>query len=156
MTANTSLFTFSALPVESGREGLPSLGQNKRSRCDDVLGDKLQATQTTAVELDSPLPGPPIVDSYATRLLNPLSQYGKAVVEDFEMTDEDYQIKLGSVAPNCCFSQRVKDKLELEWRCAVIIKLMGKPNSSNTFTFMFNSLKTEVETPRPLATYRPS
>lgn len=95
MTANTSLFTFSALPGESGREELPSLGQNKRSRCDDVLGDKLQATQTTAVELDSPLPGPPIVDSYASRLLNPLSQYGKAAVEDFEMTDEDYQIKPG-------------------------------------------------------------
>ncbi|KAK9938790.1 hypothetical protein M0R45_015510 [Rubus argutus] len=141
MMANTSLFTFFALPVESGREELPSLGQNKRSRCDDVLGDKLQATQTTVVELDSPLPGPPIVDSYATQLLNPLSQYGKVAVEDFEMTDEDYQIKPGSVAPNCCFSQRVKDKLELEWRCAVIIKLMGKPNSSNTFTFMFNSLK---------------
>ncbi|KAK9938789.1 hypothetical protein M0R45_015510 [Rubus argutus] len=125
MMANTSLFTFFALPVESGREELPSLGQNKRSRCDDVLGDKLQATQTTVVELDSPLPGPPIVDSYATQLLNPLSQYGKVAVEDFEMTDEDYQIKPGSVAPNCCFSQRVKDKLELEWRCAVIIKLMA-------------------------------
>ncbi|XP_024163697.1 uncharacterized protein LOC112170583 [Rosa chinensis] len=36
---------------------------------------------------------------------------------------------------------RFRNKLDYEWRCAVIVKLMGKPNSTNTFDFMLRGLR---------------
>lgn len=51
------------------------------------------------------------------------------------------QVSDGKLGPNICFSYRVNDTLDLEWRCAVIVKLMGKPNSTNAWKFMLDSLK---------------
>lgn len=100
------------------------------------------AAQITNTESADPLPGPPLgSNSYASRLLNPLSHYGTAAVEDFEITEDDYSINPGTIAQNICFSQRVKNKLDIEWRCAVIVKLMGKPNAINAYTFMHSGLK---------------
>ena len=96
----------------------------------------------TASESDPSIPNPhPKPASYASRLMSPLGLTSCATVDEFVMTDEDVQIRGGTLGPNVCFSQRVKDKLELEWRCAVIVKLIGKPNSTNAWKFMVDSLK---------------
>lgn len=99
------------------------------------------ASQVTSSEPESPsLHGPDAPPSYASRLLNPLSNYRNAAVENFEWTDDDALYSQGKSGPNVRFSQRVKDKLALEWRCAVVVKLMGKPNTQNAYKFMFDSL----------------
>lgn len=116
--------------------------QHKRVRTDDVLGDKLKAVQVTESEPDCPIIcGANGNQSYASMLLNPLHQYRNAPIENFEFADEDCVHSMGKTGPNTCFSQRLHDKLDLEWRCAVIIKLMGKPNSSNALKFMADSLR---------------
>lgn len=116
--------------------------QHKRVRTDDVLGDKLKAVQVTESEPDCPIIcGANGNQSYASMLLNPLHHYRNAPIENFEFADEDCVHSMGNTGPNTCFSQRLHDKLDLEWRCAVIIKLMGKPNSSNALKFMADSLR---------------
>lgn len=35
----------------------------------------------------------------------------------------------------------MNSRLDFEWRCAVVVKLMGKPNSSNSFDFMLKGLR---------------
>ncbi|KAK9911970.1 hypothetical protein M0R45_035847 [Rubus argutus] len=93
VTVTSTEFTFSALPPGSGGEAIASPNQNKRSRADDLLCNKTMAAQITNTESADPLPGPPLgSNSYASRLLNPLSHYGTASVEDFEITEEDYSI----------------------------------------------------------------
>lgn len=140
--ASTTDFTFSALPLGRGGEDLAPPNQNKRSRANDLLFNKTMAAQITDAESADPIRTPPFgSDSYVALLLNPLSHYGKAVVEDFEITEEDYTIAPGNIGQNICFSQWIKNKLDIEWRCAVIVKLMGKPNVNNAYTFMYSGLK---------------
>lgn len=142
MTKTPPIFSFSALPTGSGGEFSTPPSYNKRTRTDDLLCDKLKASQVTSSELESPslhgLGAPP---SYASRLLNLLSNYRNAAVENFEWMDDDVVYTQGKSGPKVCFSQRVNDKLALEWRCAVVVKLMGKPNTQNAYKFMFDSLK---------------
>lgn len=82
--------------------------------------------------------------SYASTLLQGLSSLNlnnSAMLGDFVLGDEDYQITPGKRGPSICFSQRVKDMLNLDWDCAAIVKLMGKPNSENAYNFMYSGLK---------------
>lgn len=75
--------------------------------------------------------------SYASMLLN---HYGSAAIDDSEFTDEDWSYSDGKMGPFVCFSERVNDKIDLVRRCAMIIKLVGKPNSTNALKFMSDSL----------------
>lgn len=142
MTATAPSFTFAALPMGGGGGDIASPSQHKRPRSDDVLDDKLKAVQVTSTESDSTtLNATPNPVSYASMLLNPMSNYGKAAIEDVVFSDEDCSYSGDNPVPSVYFSERLKDKLHLEWRCAVIIKLIGKPNSSNALKFMSDSLK---------------
>lgn len=142
MTETSPVFTFAALPMGGGGDDPVTPSQHKRVRTDDNLCDKLEAIQVTSSE-----PASPILNSvspsmsYASMLLNPMSNYGSAATDDFDTTDEDCTYDIGNEVPSVCFSSRLKDKLNLKWRCAVIIKLVGKPNSSNALKFMSDSLK---------------
>ncbi|KAK9951004.1 hypothetical protein M0R45_006466 [Rubus argutus] len=114
----------------------------KRGHTDDMLCDKLKAVQATASESDSPsLYTGSSSKSYASMLLNPLSHYGNAATDDFDSTEDDCSYSTGKIGHKVRFSERVYDKINLEWRCAVIIKLVGKPNSTNAFKFMSDSLR---------------
>ncbi|KAK9905280.1 hypothetical protein M0R45_000332 [Rubus argutus] len=125
MTETNPGFTFSAIPNGSGGEDLASPLQHKRSRTDDVLCDKLKVVQVTETEPDSPCLGTaskPL--SYASMLLNPLNHYGSAAIDDADFNDEDCSYLNGQSAHGVDFSAHLLDKLDLDWRCAVIIKLV--------------------------------
>lgn len=140
--ATLPAFSFSALPMGDGGEERSPSSQYKRFRSDDLLCDKLKAGQVTSSETESPLLNSNASStSYASMLLNPMSNYGKAAIDDIEFSDEDCTYSDGDSVPSVLFSERLKDKLNLDWRCAVIIKLVGKPNSSNALKFMADSLK---------------
>lgn len=79
--------------------------------------------------------------SYASTLLNPLSHYGNAIIDESEFTEDDCSYTIGKIGPKVRFSGRVHDKINLEWYCVVIIKLVGKPYSTNAIKFMSDSLK---------------
>lgn len=135
------IFAFSALPHGKGGEDLASPLQYKRGQTNDNLCDKLKAVQVTPSKSESPLLSnlsTPM--SYASMLLNPLSHYGSASTDDSEFTEEDCFYSTGKMGPKLCFSDRVKDKIDLEWRCAIIIKLIGKTNTTNELKFMSDSL----------------
>lgn len=136
-------FTFSALPMGSGGEDFTSPTQHKRVRTDDFPQDKLQASLMTDTERISPKPlgAPNNQTSYASMVLNPLNHYSGPAIEEIEFADEDCVYSKGKLGTNVCFSERVYNKLDLGWRCAVIIKLMGKPNSNNAIKFMADSLR---------------
>lgn len=86
----------------------------KRGRTEDVLKDKITAAMVTGSETEPPdLSSFSTPSSYASKLLNPLNQYRKAVVEDFVMNDDDYQYYESAQGPNIRFSQRVADKIDL-------------------------------------------
>ncbi|XP_061993911.1 uncharacterized protein LOC133711841 [Rosa rugosa] len=78
--------------------------------------------------------------SYANSLMQPLGRLSTAMMEDFVLGEDDYKITEGKLGPNISFSQRVEDKLDLDWSCAVIIKLMGRPNTENAYDFMKKAL----------------
>jgi hypothetical protein len=42
---------------------------------------------------------------------------------DFLLDDDGYQITSGKCGLNICFSQKVEDKLNLDWNCAPIMNL---------------------------------
>ncbi|KAK9912767.1 hypothetical protein M0R45_036611 [Rubus argutus] len=126
MTETNPGFTFSAIPNGSGGEDLASPLQHKRSRTDDVLCDKVKAVQVTETEPDSPCLGTASKSlSYASMLLNPLNHYGSAAIDDADFNDEDCSYLNGQSAHGVDFSTRLLDKLDLDWRCAVIIKLVA-------------------------------
>lgn len=142
MTETNPVFTFSTLPNGSGEEDPASPIQHKRSCADDVLYDKLKVVQVTEAEPNSPCLGnasKPL--SYALMLLNPLNHYGSTAIDDADFNDEDCSYLNGQLAPSVDFSSHLLDKLDLDWRCALIIKLVGKPNSTNALKFMSDSLK---------------
>ncbi|KAK9950729.1 hypothetical protein M0R45_006201 [Rubus argutus] len=97
ISGDGELYRFHLLPPRRGGEDLTPPNQNKRSRVNDLLFNKNMAAQITDAESADLIPSPPLEsDNYAARLLNPLSHYGKAVLEDFEITKEDYTIAPGS------------------------------------------------------------
>ncbi|XP_024190474.1 uncharacterized protein LOC112194471 [Rosa chinensis] len=63
------------------------------------------------------------------------------MTEDFKFTNEDCIYTQGKHGQNVSFSEKVHNKLDFDWRCAVVVKLMGKPNSTNTFDFMLKGLR---------------
>ncbi|XP_062028817.1 uncharacterized protein LOC133744790 [Rosa rugosa] len=63
------------------------------------------------------------------------------MTEDFEFNDDDCTYSQGKHGQNVSFSEKVHNKLDFEWRCVVVVKLMGKPNSTNTFDFMLRGLR---------------
>ena len=79
--------------------------------------------------------------SYASMLQNTTDRFSKAMVDDFEICDEDCFYSPGKHGLNVSFSEKVHNKLDLDWRYAVVVKLMGKPNSTNTFDFMLRGLR---------------
>lgn len=94
MTATAPSFTFAALPMGAGGGDIASPSQHKRLRSDDVLDDKLKAVQVTSAESDSTtLNATPNSVSYASMLLNPMSNYGKAAIEDVVFSDEDCSLE---------------------------------------------------------------
>jgi hypothetical protein len=78
--------------------------------------------------------------SYASTLLNPVRSFLSHPVENLSIGAEDYTITDGKHGPNLCFSELVDAKLDLEWSCSVIVKLMGRPNSENAYKFMWDGL----------------
>ncbi|KAK9903704.1 hypothetical protein M0R45_001031 [Rubus argutus] len=77
--------------------------QHKRLRSDDVLCDKLKAVQVTSAESDATIPNTtPNSVSYASMLLNPMSNYGNAAIDDVEFSDEDCTYSGNSSVPTAC------------------------------------------------------
>ncbi|XP_024195606.1 uncharacterized protein LOC112198713 [Rosa chinensis] len=79
--------------------------------------------------------------TYASTLKNPVDRYRKTMTEEFDFNDEDCTYSQGKHGQNVSFSEKVHNKLDFDWRCAVVVKLMGKPNSTNTFDFMLRGLR---------------
>lgn len=93
VTTASPIFAFSALPSGSGGEESCSY---KPTRTNDLLCDKVQASQVTSSELDYVLPKPiSATDSYVSRLMSPLSQLGVDSVGDFEVTKDDFTVSEG-------------------------------------------------------------
>lgn len=74
----------------------------------------------------SPTPVTPL--SQANTVKNLMNRFWQTMVEKFVMTGDDYSISDGKHGTNISFSQKVHKNLEFDWRCAVNVKLMGKPN----------------------------
>ena len=55
----------------------------------------------------------------------------------------------GVMGPKFQFSNKVDEKLNFEWNTAVIVKLMGRPNTANAQQFMFDSLNRKWVTKGP-------
>ncbi|XP_062021050.1 uncharacterized protein LOC133737531 [Rosa rugosa] len=107
--------------------------------CDEI--GKVQFESKETAPMDSPESvtlKPPL--SYAASVLSPISRFSTAMMEDFVLGEDDYTITDGKLGPNIRFSQRVEDKLDLDWNCAVIVKLMGRPNTENAYDFMKRAL----------------
>lgn len=124
----TATFTSSALPppVSGGDEGI-SWVQRKRIRDGNDLSSEM--AEMRMEDLDSRKQPSPT-------LKNPIDQ-----LEDLEMTDEDCAFTAGKHGLNVSFSKKVHNKLDYDWRCAVVVKLIGKPNSVNAFDFMLGGLR---------------
>lgn len=104
-----------------------------------------------SMDSGNPLPNP-IPISYAATLLQPIGARdfnSEAMLGDFVLEDEDFQVSDGSRGPSFCFSSKVEEKLNSEWNCAVIVKLMGKPNVENAYKFMFDALNRKWVTKGP-------
>lgn len=129
-------FTFSALPMGSGDEESQIPSQRKRIRHGDELSADLQIVQMDAGE--TPSPNSRTVTSglsYASTLMGPANQSHHAATKDLVLEAEDCQFSQGKRGPKISFSQKVHDKLNFNWKSAVIVKLMGKPYSTNAFQF---------------------
>lgn len=80
---------------------------------------------------------------YAATLIQPIgarSFNSDVMLGDFVLEDEDVEILKGPHGPEMSLSHEVEEKLNFEWNCVVIVKLMGKPNSKNAYKFMFDGL----------------
>lgn len=137
----TPIFTFSG-----GENGSATRKRLCSSRLGDGSGNDLQEIPTPEPMLGLPQVSPDLSNivlprSYASSLLNPLNQFQQTMTKEFTLGDEDFTVSKGTCGPKICFSQRVEDKLDFDWQCAMIIKLMGKPNTANAFKFMFDGLK---------------
>lgn len=85
---------------------------------------------------------PPVTPmSYASTLKNLMDRFRQTMMDDFELTNSDFLFWDGKHGPDITFSKKVHDKLDYDWRCVVIVKLMGKPNSANAFNFMLGGLR---------------
>nr|XP_011459910.1 PREDICTED: uncharacterized protein LOC105350161 [Fragaria vesca subsp. vesca] len=84
--------------------------------------------------------------SYASMLKNPVNRFAATMSEDFEFSESDCTYSRGKHGLNVSFSEKVHNKLDFGWRCSVIIKLMGKPNSTNTFDFILKGLRRKWQT----------
>lgn len=90
--------------------------------------------------------------SYAATLIQPLgarSLNSEVMLGDFVLEDDDVQVSECPRGPDIRFSQKVEAKLNFEWNCTVIVKLMGKPNSENAYKFMFEGLNRKWVTKGP-------
>lgn len=139
--------------MESGGEISPSC-LHKRARVEDAEIPTIQKLQFGSMDSEVPA-NPPLAPkpaSYASTLLKPLGTRilnSEIMIDDFALDEEDVQISTCDHGPNIDFSQKVEDKLDCEWNCAVIVKLMGKPNSENAFKFMLDSLNRKWTTKGP-------
>nr|XP_011470766.1 PREDICTED: uncharacterized protein LOC105353385 isoform X1 [Fragaria vesca subsp. vesca]XP_011470767.1 PREDICTED: uncharacterized protein LOC105353385 isoform X1 [Fragaria vesca subsp. vesca] len=79
--------------------------------------------------------------NYASTLKNPVDRYRQTMTEEFDFTDDDCIYSSVKHGQNVSFSSKVHNKLDFDWRCAVIVKLMGRPNSTNSFEFMLRGLR---------------
>lgn len=146
MATESPNFQFSALPMGSGRDDSAFPLLHKRVRFEDATTPEPQKFQTDLMEsapsvTQSPTSSPA---SYASTLLQPLGAQNLnsvAMLGDFVLEDDDFHIYSGTRGRNIDFSHKVEDKLNLEWGCAAIIKLMGRPHSDNAFKFMLAGLK---------------
>lgn len=153
-TTASSIFCFSATPNGSGGEACPSLGPHKRSRpetSETLVNSKTQLDSNVVMDSDNSCePTKPV--SYAATLIQPLgarSLNSEVMLGDFVLEDADVQVSEGPGGPDIRFSQKVEAKLNFEWNCAVIVKLMGKPNSENAYKFMFDGLNRKWVTKGP-------
>lgn len=90
--------------------------------------------------------------SYAATLLQPFGAQdfnSEIMLGDFVLEEEDFQVSEDSRGPSFCFSSKVEEKLYSKWNCVVIVKLMGKPNIDNAYTFMFDALNRKWMTKGP-------
>lgn len=136
------IFNFSALPPRSGGDEANSLFQLKRSRNGSELSSDLAALRME--DLDSRLHSnsPPVTPmSYASTLKNSVDRFRQTMTEEFDFTEDDYSYKNGKHGADIFFSEKVHSKLDYDWRCAVIVKLIGKPNATNAFNFMLGGLR---------------
>lgn len=141
----SSIFCFSATP---------SLGPHKRSgveTSETLVNSKTQSESD--VVMDSVNSGEPTMPvSYAATLIQPLgprSLNSEVMLVNFVLEDDDVQVSECPRGPDIRFSQKVEAKLNFEWNCAVIVKLMGKPNSENAYKFMFEGLNRKWVTKGP-------
>ncbi|XP_062028432.1 uncharacterized protein LOC133744316 [Rosa rugosa] len=121
--------------------------QRKRTKNGNDISTDLEALRME--DLDSTIQPPSLPQpalSYASMLKNPIDRYHTTMTEDFELTDADCTYTQGKHGQNVSFSQKVHNKLDFDWRCAVVVKLMGKPNSTNTFDFMLKGLRRKWQT----------
>lgn len=138
----------------SGGEDSPPLGHHKRSRVESSESLDTQKTHpdtTDVMNSDNPRQSANPM-SYAATLIQPLgtrSFVSEAMIGDFVLEEDDVQISEGPRGPDISFSQKVEEKLNCEWNCAVIVKLMGKPNSENAYKFMFEGLNRKWVTKGP-------
>lgn len=143
----TPAFTFSALPSGSGGAlNLPLLQRKRPKSGNDISSDLLALNME---DMDSTCFQPPQVKSapsYASFLQNPITGSGSSMLEDFEISDADCSYTQGKHGLNVSFSEKVHTKLDFGLRCSVVVKLMGKPNSSNTFDFILKGLRRKWQT----------
>ena len=136
------MFTFSALPQGSGGGVVSPMLQRKRTKKGGDVESDIEALQIE--DLDSSVKETPHAGgdfSYASMLKNPSDRFSQSMMDDFEMLAEDCVYSPGKHGTNVCFSEKVHNKLDLDWRFAVVVKLMGKPNSTNSFDFMLRGLR---------------
>lgn len=129
-------FIFSAAPLGSGGTSESMSNQRKRTKSGGDISSDMEALRVE--DLDSSLQSSSFLKpsmSYASTLVNP------PLSETFEFSDNDCSYSVGRHGQNVSFSEKVHCKLDFEWRCAVVVKLMGKPNSTNTFDFMLRGLR---------------
>ncbi|KAL6125130.1 hypothetical protein ACLB2K_073190 [Fragaria x ananassa] len=84
--------------------------------------------------------------SYASSLKNSTERFSQTMSEEFDFTNADCTYSMGKHGQNVSFSEKVHNKLDFEWRCVVVVKLMGKPNSTNSFDFMLKGLRRKWQT----------
>ncbi|KAL6218323.1 hypothetical protein ACLB2K_011537 [Fragaria x ananassa] len=138
----TPTFVFSALPPGSGGGGDSTMMQRK---CVKNGGDSSADFAAFQMEdIDSSVQPSSILKSqmnYASTLKNPVDRYRQTMTEEFDFTDDDCIYSSVKHGQNVSFSSKVHNKLDFDWRCAVIVKLMGRPNSTNSFEFMLRGLR---------------
>ncbi|KAL6137614.1 hypothetical protein ACLB2K_062904 [Fragaria x ananassa] len=123
------------------------MSQRKRTRSGNDISSDLENLRME--DLDSSCfqthrPQPSL--SYASMLKTSVDHLQSTMPEDSIFSDDDCSYSQGKHGLNVCFSEKVHNNLDFGWRCSVIIKLMGKPNSSNTFDFILKGLRRKWQT----------